>query len=381
MAYADTEAATEAATVSEDITSGEFTYHINDEYGGAVITEYTPDEANVEFPEKIDGNTVVGLGDFLFNEQSSIETVTIPDNICHIGASAFYGTSITEFIVSDSHTMYKAIDGVLFSKDGIAIVAYPPKKKDTSYVVPDGVEEIYHGCFASNTYVEDITLPEGLIYVDSWAFAYTPVQKLEMPETVQGLEPYACAYMTRLTDFETPENLAYIGSGAFAGCSNLVNVTLNEGLISISQGAFAGTAVRSIVIPTTVTEIGYCALGYDTNLKTSYNTLVIYGTTGSIAQTYAKDKDTEYDYENNFTFISKTEDEIKGMLEKGASSSDSEDASEDAQNDAANVVIEEKDETDVKGILKIALIALGGVVLCAGGAAIVLSSKKDKKKD
>lgn len=385
-AFADTEETTEAATEAatsepEEITSGEYTYHIDEEYGGAVISKYEPSEADVVLPEEIDGNTVVGLDDFIFTQQEGIETVTIPDNLCHIGASAFYGTSITEFIVSDTHPMYKTIDGVLFSKDGVAIVAYPPEKTDASYVIPDGVEEIYHGCFASNTHLTELTLPDGLIYIDTWAFAYTPIQKLEIPDTVTEIGAYACAYMTRLTEFKTPPQLLYISSATFAGCANLSKVTLNEGLLEIGQSSFAGTAVRDIVIPASVESIGYCALGYDTNLSTSYSTLVIYGLSGSAAQVYATDKDEEYDYENNFTFIAKTEAQLSAML-----GGEDESAAEDATEPVA-VTVEEESTGGFRSALKIILIVLGGGVLCGGVAAVVISSKKskpektDKKED
>ncbi len=381
-AYADTEDTTETATEAassepEEITSGEFTYYIDEEYGGAVITAYEPDEADVVLPEKIDGETVVGLDDFLFNMQDGIETVTIPDNLCHIGASAFYGTSITEFIVSDTHPMYKVEAGVLFSKDGIAIVAYPPKKTDISYVIPEGVEEIYHGCFAQNTYLTDITLPDSLIYIDSWAFAYTTIQSLEIPDTVTSIQAYAFSYMTRLTEFKTPPQLQVIPSACFAGCANLDDVTLNDGLLEIGQSAFAGTAVRDIVIPSSVTTIGYCALGYDTNLTTSYSTLVIYGLSGSAAQVYASDKDEEYDYENNFTFIAKTEAQLSAMLSgEYENTSSSEDTSE---NNNVSVTVEDDNSQSFKSILKVVLIVLGIGILCGGIAAVVISSKKDAK--
>lgn len=378
-AYADTEETTEAAAAAapEEITSGEYTYHIDEEYGGAVITAYAPDEADVVLPEEIDGVTVVGLGDFIFNMQDGIETVTIPDNLCHIGASAFYGTSITEFIVSDTHPMYKTEDGVLFSKDGIAIVAYPPKKTDKAYVIPDGVEEIYHGCFASNTYITELTLPDGLIYIDTWAFAYTTIQELDIPDTVTEIGGYAFAYMTRLTDIETPPQLQIISGATFAGCANLDTVTLNEGLLEIGQSAFAGTGVRDIVIPTTVTEIGYCALGYDTNLSTSYSTLVIYGLSGSAAQTYCKDRDEEYDYENNFTFVAKTEAQIKEML--GEADAEEENSDDTSKPEEVQITVEEEDNTNVQNILKIVLIVLGAGVLCGGIGAVAVSSKKKKK--
>ncbi|MDD6269020.1 MAG: leucine-rich repeat domain-containing protein [Oscillospiraceae bacterium] len=371
---AETQETTEEA---EEITSGEYTYRIDEEFGGAVITAYEPKEKNVTFPEKIDGVTVVGLGDFIFNNQSSIETVTIPKNICHIGASAFYGTGIKEFFVDAGHSMYKTEDGVLFSKDGIAIVAYPPKKQDTSYVIPDGVEEVYHGCFAGNTYLTELTLPDSLIYIDTWAFAYTIVQSLVIPDSVTEIGTYAFAYMTRLTDIKTPPELLNIPSAAFAGCSNLENVTLNEGLLEIGQGAFAGTAVRSIVIPPTVTNIGYCALGYDVNLTTSYNTLIIYGLSGSIAQTYATDKDEEYDYKNDFTFVAKTEAQLKEMLSSGDSTG--EDESSAVESTEAKVIVEEESGSNSKFTWKVIIIVLGAAVLCVGFGAVAVSSKKNKK--
>lgn len=368
----ETETATEAP---EEITSGEYTYHIDEEYGGAVITAYEPKEKDVILPEKIDGVTVVGLGDFIFNEQSQIETITIPKNVCHIGASAFYGTSIKEFFVEEGHSMYKTEDGILFSKDGIALIAYPPKKQDESYVVPEGVEELYHGCFASNTYIKDIKLPNTLKYIDTWAFAYTIIEQMEIPDTVTSIQSYAFAYMKRLTSIKTPPNLSVVESATFAGCSNLGDVTLNEGLIEIGQSAFAGTAVRSIVIPTTVEYIRYCALGYSEDLQTSYSTLVIYGLSGSIAQTYAADKDEEYDYKNNFTFVAKTSAQIKAMLsgDEENESSDSEKATE------PDVVIKKEDNSTSQFTWKVIIIALGGIVLCGGVGSIAVSAKKNSK--
>lgn len=376
---AQTTAAAETTTTAkktEEITSGEYTYHIDEEYGGAVITQYKPKDKNVVLPAEIDGNTVVGLGDFLFDRQSNIETVTIPVSICHIGASAFYGTGIKEFFVDAGHPMYKAEDGVLFSKDGIALVAYPPAKADTSYTVPDGVEELYHGCFASNTNLTELKLPESIIYIDSWAFAYTILEKLELPDNVKEIGVYSFAYMKRLTDIKLPPQIINIPSAAFAGSSNLVNVTLNEGLVEIGQGAFAGTAVRSIVIPTTVNEIGYCALGYAENLKTSYSTLVIYGLSGSVAQTYSNDKDEEYNYKNNFTFISKTSAQIKAMLSDG-----SEDETSGGTQEATTeqkVIVKEEKASNSAFTWKVIIMALGAVVLCGGIGAVAVSANKNK---
>ena len=224
-------------------------------------------------------------------------------------------------------------------------------------------------------------MPDSLIYIDTWAFAYTIIQELDIPESVTEIGMYSFAYMKRLTDIKLPSQILYIPSATFAGCSNLENVTLNEGLLEIGQGAFAGTAFRSIVIPTTVTNIGYCALGYSEDLTTSYSTLKIYGLSGSIAQTYSKDRDEEYDYENNFTFIAKTADEIKSMLGSESDSGSSSDESSKSEEKAteSSVVVKEEEKSDSAFIWKLVIILLGAVVLCGGIVAVAVSSKKNKK--
>ncbi len=374
-AFADTEAATEAAAEPEIVTSGEYTYYIDEEYEGAVLTAYEPDTPEVTIPEEIDGNPVVGLENFLFNNQVEIEKMTIPTTLLHIGASAFYGTSIKEFVVEEGHTAYKAEDGVLFSKDGIALVAYPPGKEDTSYVVPEGVEEIYHSSFASCDYLHELTLPDSLIYVDTWAFAYTPLKKLEITGEVTQLSAYACAYMQQLEEVILPDSLLTIQSAAFAGCGQLKTITLPQGLVEIGQGAFAGAGLKSIVIPPSVETIGYCALGYQSDMETVNSNFVIYGLTGSAAQTYATDSDDEYDYENNFTFIAKSEEALTAGIELDEEGKEVKSADEQAE----VVVQTEKEETGSKTILKIVLMVLGGVVLCGGIGAVALSSRKKKK--
>jgi hypothetical protein len=217
-----------------------------------------------------------------------------------------------------------------------------------------------------------LTLPDGLIYIDTWAFAYTILQTLDLPDTVTEMQSYACAFMDRLESIKMPSQLTYIGSAAFAGCAQLTDVTLNDGLLEIGQGAFAGAGMKSIVVPSSVDTIGYCAFGYEKDMETSNSNFVIYGVSGSAAQTYATDTDSEYDYTNNFTFISKTDDQIAEML------SGESDAEEDAADDPVEVVVEEEENQNFGMIMKIALLVLGGIVLCGGVAAIVLSSKKKK---
>ncbi len=69
-----------------------------------------------------------------------------------------------------------------------------------------------------------------------------------------------------------------IGNLAFAENSNIKNVTLSEGLLSIERYAFASTSLNSLTIPSTVNNIDYMPSFSLLNLdkKLSSNNLTIF---------------------------------------------------------------------------------------------------------
>ena len=69
------------------------------------------------------------------------QRATIPSSVTAIAGNVFY-VSVKEIKVSDSNPAYKSINGVLFSKDGRKLTAYPYVKPDTVYSIPSGVTTI-----------------------------------------------------------------------------------------------------------------------------------------------------------------------------------------------------------------------------------------------
>ena len=61
-----------------------------------------------------------------------------------------------------------------------------------------------------------------------------------------------------ITNVVLPNSITFIGSFAFAGCSELVNINLPEGLQSIGWAAFQSTALKNIIIPASLSilEVG-----------------------------------------------------------------------------------------------------------------------------
>ena len=120
---------------------------------------------------------------------------------------SFYDCTIDAYEVPEDHTLYQAIDGVLFSKDGKTLLAYPAGRMDEHYDVPAGVEHIWPYAFGTD-YLKTISLPIGLKTIGNGAFS-------------------DCG---RLQSIAIPLTVTEIGDYAFWGCVSLELVSLPDGL-------------------------------------------------------------------------------------------------------------------------------------------------------
>ena len=120
---------------------------------------------------------------------------------------SFYDCTIDAYEVPVDHPLYQAIDGVLFSKDGKTLLAYPGGRMDEHYDVPAGVEHIWPYAFGTD-YLKTISLPIGLKTIGNGAFA-------------------TCG---RLQSIAVPLTVTEIGDYAFWRCVSLELVSLPDGL-------------------------------------------------------------------------------------------------------------------------------------------------------
>ncbi len=132
-----------------------------------------------------------------------IETVLPADEILN----GLEDCSVAAYDVPEDHPLYKTVDGVLFSKDGKTLLAYPNARTATHYDVPAGVERIGDGAFG-NENLKTISLPIGLKSIGDYGFG-------------------GC---TRLQSIALPLTVREIGKEIFADCVSLELVSLPEGL-------------------------------------------------------------------------------------------------------------------------------------------------------
>ena len=251
-------------------------------------------------------NGVSTICENAFEYCSSLESVSIPASVTAIGPGAFSGcSSLTSITVDGENMNYKGITGVLLSRDGKTVVAYPSGKTDICYEIPAGVTRIENYAFKHTNHLTSIIIPSTVITIGDFTFAESEalttvyfdsgsglknigdgafsecenLATINFPESVTTIG-YNVVYDTPWLNNQ-PEGLAYVGKivcgfkgngtsaiiadGTLAICpnafydnSNLVSVTIPASVKSIGEYAFAYcTALESIVIPAGVTTIDY----------------------------------------------------------------------------------------------------------------------------
>ena len=164
----------------------------------------------------------------IFEDCSSLSSVTIPDSVTSIGSSAFSGCYGLE-----------------------------------SITIPDSVTSIGNDAFRNCSSLTEITIPRGVKKIADYTFGgCSSLTSVTMFEGVTDIGRCAFEDCSGLTCIVIPSSVTSLGYGAFHGCSGLTSIMIPEGVTRISTLAFSGcSGLTSITIPKGVTYIGSYAFG------------------------------------------------------------------------------------------------------------------------
>ena len=184
---------------------------------------------------------------------ANIKTVIIEDGVTYIGSYAFYGcTGLTSVTIPDSVTSIGS--NSFYGCTGL-----------TSITIPDSLANIEGDAFNNTAWYNN--QPDGMVYAGRVAYKY----KGTMPDNT--------------------------------------SIIIRDGTKGIAGSAFERcTGLTSVIIPDSVTSIGFGSLGYNWGRK-KIDGLTIYGVPGSAAEQYAND--------NGFTFIEYVDAAIGDMTGDG----------------------------------------------------------------
>lgn len=163
-------------------------------------------------------NNITALNKNVFNDCSNVKNLTIPDSVKKIYTGALGGYSketfnvpknvtgisptafgqinqIKNFTVDSENNYYSTVDGILYSKDKKIFKIYPQARKDKSFTIPTGTEEIGSKSFYSIESLKDITIPTTVKQMDDYAIFFVPgIQSITIPSSVKTIGKYAMGY-------------------------------------------------------------------------------------------------------------------------------------------------------------------------------------------
>ena len=202
---------------------------------------------------------VTNIGSFAFYECKSLVDISISESVVNIEANAFeWCYMLTNITVDQNNLNYKSIDGNLYTKDGKILIRYAQNKKETSFIIPDGVAKIEGNAFKGCNALTSIEIPKSVMIIGDSAFSgCNSLTSITLPDGVASIGDSAFDGCSSLVNITLPDGVASIGDSAFKGCSSLTNMILPNGVTSIGDSAFAGcSSLANITLQNGVKKIG-----------------------------------------------------------------------------------------------------------------------------
>jgi len=329
------------------------TYTMPDEYETIADSAFWK---NKHIEEIILSDDVITVGVSAFEWCEELKKVYIGTNVSNMTDTKFVDcVRLSEINVSSQNTVFASKDGVLFNKDFTELIEYPEGNKREEYSVPNGVANFSEYSFCYNPYLKVLKIPDSVTDIKNTEFSgyeslaefivaennliYSSVNGVlfnkeqttlieypqgnsrkmySVPSKVTSISDKAFSDAVKLERIDFSDDVNEIGSCAFSGCYSLQFCSIPKNVTVINRGTFINCKnLETMVIPDKISKIDYDSFEYCSELKRFLvlnpscefgafedgdnpdiglvNGCVIYGYSGSTAETYAND--------NNLTFV------------------------------------------------------------------------------
>lgn len=296
--------------------SAMFSYTLNDDMTGVIVTDYLGIDHDVRIPEEIDGRPVIEVD---FSEcMHHFKNLMLPDTAAEVTLASYsdlltyYNTTLTAASINDFEYYYDAeLKGVVItnyikdslevkipdkvklrdSNDSNKVNEYSVKKVDmtqcdkelTALVIPDTAEEVIipnHEDIAirisdlkstvsrsssgkkvtdyiyTNIGVVKTNLPAQLEEIETGNFTGAMIRSVFIPDTLDDIGQWAFSDCYMLTDVVVANENTTVGEGAFRNCYQLTEIDMGN-LDSIGDWAFSGCAyLKEATLSEELDEIG-----------------------------------------------------------------------------------------------------------------------------
>ncbi|MBQ3227276.1 MAG: leucine-rich repeat protein [Clostridia bacterium] len=242
--------------------------------------------SSLVLPERV---KTIGAYAFSGNKLTSVH---IPENVESISTSSFNG-DLKTITVDENNGAYKAIDGILYTKDGKTLVMCP-RGRSGKVNIPEGVVTIGDSSFYGCEKITAVALSEGLTTIEGYAFSKTYLTSIHLPSTVTDFD-YKAFYnssndggydkLSSITVapgnsvYKSVDGILYSADGKtlyMCPRAKTGDIAVIDGVEDVADNAFEScTLVTSIVFPDTLQTLGKNAISGNSVRKLNLSSIVI----------------------------------------------------------------------------------------------------------
>lgn len=260
-----------------DVNSTESTItHFGYAFGAETATDHRRADGTRAVPATLKNVTILAgtIKNEAFFRCNRIETITFGAGVTEITASAFIVSSyigedyyavgatyweryehvLQSYNVVADNPNFKSLEGVLYSKDGKKLIAYPSAKSGENFVVPEGVEEICEYAFYAQRNLKNVNFGEDTAVISYQAFS-------------------GCGLLEKF-EFGTKGALRELGGYLFVKCYYLGmdELVIPEGVKKLGDSSLSWVTMTKVVLPSTLCRIGIDALANENLQEAIFNT-------------------------------------------------------------------------------------------------------------
>ena len=183
----------------------------------------------VKILEKIGAYQVTKINSDVFCDVDNIRSVYIPKTVTEIEGNAFIGCKdLMNINVDEENPAYKSESGVLYTKDGKKLLAYPSGKISQSFVIATETLEIAPYAFKNAVGLKSAELSSALRVIGYEAFSgCTALNSIVFPDSLMEIGSFAFFGCSLLGSVIIPARTTIIGEAPFAACSSLTQIGVN----------------------------------------------------------------------------------------------------------------------------------------------------------
>lgn len=231
--------------ISDVKRSGNWEYALGTNDVANIIAYYGADTDIIL--DKVDGYSVVSIGSDVFKDNTTLNTIKLPETLTGIYQRAFEGTTALKNIVVPAKV--KIIDTEAFRNSGISEIDFSKESQ---------LEMLGNYAFSQTFNLEKVTLPDGIGKIRDYTFYKSNVKEVtfENKSNLKEIGRYAFS-RSNITGIKMPAGVKKLDYYAFADTVQLQQVELNGvSDLQIMGNVFYGSGLKNVYLPEGITYLG-----------------------------------------------------------------------------------------------------------------------------